>query len=120
MKKKVWLLLAVITAVVVLILLLCRDKIFGSKSTTEPGVSAGTSTNLTRYGQDDLPLVLYSGGDRVKILQQYLNKIYSLSLVVDGKLGPKTYSAMQSFMGLNEITEDVYINYVLASQKYGA
>lgn len=120
MKKKIWLLIAVIAAVVVLVLFFCRDKIFGSKSTSDQGVAAGASTNLQKYGQDDLPLVLYSGGDRVKILQKYLNEVYGLSLVVDGKLGPKTYSAMQSYMGLNEITEDVYINYVLAQQKYGA
>lgn len=120
MKKKTWILLAAIAVVVVLVLFLCRDKIFGARKGSGKSVSDGTDTNLQRYSTDSLPLVLYSGGDRVKILQQYLNKVYSLSLVEDGKLGPKTYSAMQSFMGLNEINEDVYTNYVLALQKYGA
>ena len=118
MKKKTWILLAAIAVVVVLILFLCRDKIFGTRN-TDQSVSDGTTSDLQRYSTDALPLVMYSGGDRVKILQQYLNKVYSLSLVEDGKLGPKTYSAMQSYMGLNEINEDVYTNYVLALQKYG-
>ena len=120
MKKNIWLILVVIAALVAILLYLFRNKIFGSRQSTEQGASDDSSSSYQRYNTDALPLVLYSGGDRVKILQKYLNEVYSLSLVVDGKLGPKTYSAMQSYMGLNEITEDVYINYVLAQQKYGA
>jgi hypothetical protein len=74
------------------------------------------SNNTVNYNNSENKLVSYnfgnailrngSAGDAVKELQRFLNKYLNLNLLIDGKFGPKTNSAVKNWQAKNSLVSD--------------
>ena len=82
----------------VYMLLKKKPKTFGEAVTdvtqTVKDLPSAVSQVAGKYTDDSFPLKKGSGGDRVKSLQKFLNASSGYSLVVDGKFGNQTESAV--------------------------
>ena len=82
----------------VYMLLKKKPKTFGEAVTdvtqTVKDLPSAVGQVAGKYTDDSFPLKKGSGGDRVKSLQKFLNASSGYSLVVDGKFGNQTESAV--------------------------
>lgn len=82
----------------VYMLLKKKPKTFGELTTdvtqTVKDLPSAVSQVAGKYTDDSFPLKKGSGGERVKSLQKFLNASSGYSLVVDGKFGNQTESAV--------------------------
>lgn len=82
----------------VYMLLKKKPKTFGELTTdvtqTVKDLPSAVSQVAGKYTDDSFPLKKGSGGERVKSLQKFLNNASGYSLVVDGKFGNQTESAV--------------------------
>ncbi len=65
-----------------------------------------TNTNITKPNLGLVTLRQGSTGDAVKSLQSFLNSILHLTLVTDGKLGPKTILAIKQYQSTHGLVPD--------------
>ena len=82
----------------VYMLLKKKPKTFGEAVTdvtqTVKDLPSAVGQVAGKYTDDSFPLKKGSGGDRVKSLQKFLNASSGYSLVIDGKFGNQTESAV--------------------------
>lgn len=75
-----------------------KPKTFGEAVTditqTVKDLPSAVTQVAGKYTDDSFPLKKGSGGDRVKSLQKFLNASSGYSLVIDGKFGNQTESAV--------------------------
>ena len=78
-------------------------------STGGGGYGGGSS-----YSDKGFPLKKGSGGSKVEALQEYLNDVGDYGLVVDGKFGKNTESAVKEELGngIKTISETYYNDFV--------
>lgn len=93
-----------------------EDKITGAETkTTVPKTVAYTSGSggCSSFGAESFPLKKCMKGSNVKLLQQYLNKVYGAvlgePLVADGLFGLKTEKAVQTAINEPTVSEERFI-----------
>ena len=113
MKKRVWIIGAVVMLLAALLVFLFRDKIF--RRSTGGDADAGASVE-----NDNFPLKYGSRGERVRKVQAYINQMFALApvsrdympLAEDGIFGAKTEAACELFLNTKEITQDWYKTHI--------
>jgi len=68
---------------------------------------------LKTQNSDEFPLRLGSVGKRVEQLQMFLLKRWGWQGKIDGKFGEQTQKAVEKYLQLSEITENIYNAYNL-------
>ena len=91
---------------------LVPDGLIGAKTKammnagTTPSTPASTSQSTGSYNLGASTLKSGSQGEAVKELQRFLNDKLNLSLVLDGKLGPKTIAVIKTWQADNGLVAD--------------
>lgn len=117
--KKGWIFVVVGLVVLAILLVVFRDRIFSKAKTAEPEEGEPAADPVV----SEFPLKRGSRGEKVELLQKYLNNVLQLApmanlpLVVDGIFGDKTALACSVAFGEPVCSEANYNAFVVQKTK---